>query len=271
MPSFFDFSKYLNTITDKYKLSGTGNLASDLYTPQSVFDTGYIATSDAADTDFKGKAFFRVGDAASDTSFWEMVLTSYTEAHAEKYALHETMAENIVVHAAGSMPVQITMEGYLPSGTDLDTRVRFLRRYVEDFREAKLQPQQKRLFVRVRNTVFYLHVMNISLIDAVATSEFTTFSISGVASEYNQDNGTDLTYQYNFPNGTSLSDEKKNQSEYDFAKHRQTEFQPYQPTRQVSVNGVDNFRTPEYTAASASSSASGDGTYVFPGIVLKSW
>lgn len=176
----FDISKYMDQLTSalSFDMSSAG---SDVK-KTSVFNAGYIPTSDADDSSAnpKGKVYFKTGNS----EFWEMIVTKFTESHAEKYALHNPMSDAIVMHAAGAAPVRITIEAYLPVGADMDARARFLRRYIQEFNERKHQQQGTKLTCCVRNTVFRLLIENIVLIDSVDTADYTTLSVSGLASEY---------------------------------------------------------------------------------------
>lgn len=195
---------------------------------KSIFNTGYLAHPDTSLLAFQNKAYFRLHEAVgaavnldkttADTQkqkeaakadasmkdaqkvtaepgkFWEIAMTRYEESHAEKCSLHQSLAEGIVLHCAGSEPIRITIEGYLPSGADMDYRVRFLRKYIMAFRERKLSEAQRTLEVHVRRTSFMLEINSIVMEEAADLSDYTVVSITGIAHHYNTDDGTVLSY-----------------------------------------------------------------------------
>ena len=195
---------------------------------KSIFETGYILHPDSSLLPFQNKAYFKLHEASgsivnvdkttADTQkqkeaatadasmkdaqlveaepgkFWELAMTRYEESHSEKCSLHQSLSEGIVLHCAGSEPIRVTIEGYLPSGKDMDYRVRFLRKYIMAFRERRLSDAQRTLEVHVRRTSFMLEINSIVMEEASDLSDHTVVSISGIAHHYNTDDGKVLSY-----------------------------------------------------------------------------
>ena len=256
----FDFSKYTTQLGTSLQLSWLGGSKSYAGT-YSVFDKGYIPTSSAAHLEHRKKAYFYT----EDETFWEIVITRLMEEHSETYALHESLADAVVIHAAGSAPIKVSIEGYLPSGKDLDTRVRFMKKYIESFRERQHQHKNTKLLCCIRNTTFRLQVLSISLIDAVETADFTTISISGIASEYNQNNGEYLRYdigpgfdpaprptmQDAVDKADAASSAAKNTGEFSVAKYTEPAYEPYISARNEALNSVNSVLDPVQAATNS--------------------
>ena len=159
---------------------------------QSVFEHGYIPTSDAATLSLQGKAYFR----GPNSIFWEMVISEFSEEHAEKYALHDTHSHTYLMHAMGSQPINVHISGYLASGRDVDHRVQFLKRYFEEFTPRVTDRPNYDLQVVIKHTTFNMLITQMSVNESNELEDFTSISIEGLAFNYNQDNGDKLLYEY---------------------------------------------------------------------------
>ena len=148
----------------------------------SFFERGFIHRSTAVyrDLEYCDRVYMR----GPSNLFWELILDTYTEAHTETFCQHDTLSESLVIHATGSAPLQIDMQGFLASGGDIDHRARFMRYYLQEFRGKALQEKKAPLRVRIRDTEFNLLVHNIVVTEASSLEEFTAVTISGVAGGY---------------------------------------------------------------------------------------
>ncbi len=159
---------------------------------QSVFEHGYIPTSDAATLSMQGKAYFR----GPNSVFWEMIITEFSEDHNEKYALHDTHAHAYLMHAMGAQPINVRITGYLASGRDVDHRVQFLKRYFGEYTPRVTDKPNYDLQVVIKHTTFNMLITQLVVNESNELEDFTTVSLEGLAYNYNQDNGDKLLYEY---------------------------------------------------------------------------
>lgn len=154
----------------------------------SVFDIGYIPSS--WNVEFEGKfrerAYFKFSSsdgAAESSTFWEMIIERYSEAHQEKYSLHNTLSDNIEVFSTGAEPIQVEITGWLLTSRAEDHRAAFLSKYVEELRSRMGNTGQDLVFV-CKHTQMRLRIKNVTLINATDPQGYTQISLSGVAYKY---------------------------------------------------------------------------------------
>ncbi len=160
---------------------------------KSVFSLEYIPTSKAADFTVLTSGYFSISDTAvhdtnesnSDT-FWEIIVTDLAEEHEEKFALHNTISDSIVIFSTGARPINVTIGGYvLLSHTD-DHSYKLLNAYVEKFRARKLAAQNTHLTFVSQDTTFRLIIESMHLSRTVELESYLGVEISGLAYAYRQ-------------------------------------------------------------------------------------
>ncbi len=163
---------------------------------KSIFSTRYIGNTDAAQFEAENKipAYLKISNV--DEQFWELLITKLTETHVEQYSMLQTLSNGTSIFSSGSAPVRIEIDGYLAAGEDMDYRVRFLKKYIMEFRENRLRAKNRMLEVHVRHTYFYLEISSISMVESVELPEYMVVGITGIAHEYNTDDGEKMLYSY---------------------------------------------------------------------------
>ena len=163
---------------------------------KSLFQTGYIKQPDTSIYEAAGKDSAYLKLTNQEQHFWELLITKLTETHAEKYTLVQTLSGANPIYSLGSEPVHIEINGYLASGNDIDYRIRFLKKYMMEFRSKHLRLQDRMLEVHVRRTHFLLEIESINMVETVGSPDFTSIGITGVAYKYNIEEGAPLAYVY---------------------------------------------------------------------------
>ena len=174
-------------------------------------DDWVIKHPDSSLLEFKNNAWLKLSE--SDDRFWELLVTKFTETHAEKYTIQQVLSEGLVLYTAGSSPVQVIIEGELASGKDLDYRVKFLNKYIMELRERR-HTGGNTLQVKMRRTSFTMQIESFTMSERSEMSDFTTISISGVAHHFNTEDGVPLIYEYaDFTEDEALPENKDEKSD----------------------------------------------------------
>lgn len=184
----------------------------------SVFSTGYTQTSKATkyEDDYRTKCYLQLSSesltevfssastekAITSTEatqlrsddFWELILTDFTEDHAEKVGMNNTLSEAFCWFAMGPSPVQIDLTGHLLTSGDKDYRTKFLYQYVANMRAKQLSQKARTLTLVVKDTVMKLLILSLHFTESKDMPDFSTVNITGVGYNYRTINSTAKLY-----------------------------------------------------------------------------
>lgn len=153
-----------------------------------------------------------------DGTFWQIIVTSMTEEHAEKFALHNSLCDSIVVHATGAKPISVLITGYLLYSKTDDHAYLFLQNYTEYFRARVVNNRNTHLHFVLKDTEFDLLVENITLGHAVEMETYVSVTISGIAYHYRMSESTEILYKGYLGKGRSVAATKRDLLESDEAE-----------------------------------------------------
>ena len=174
---------------------------------ESVFKLEYIPTSKAADFTVLTSGYFSISDtsvpsisatSSADTdggigseTFWEIIVTDLVEEHEEKFSLHNTISDAVVIFSTGARPIAISISGYvLLSQTD-DHSFKLLSAYAESFRTRKLAAKSMHLTFVSQDTTFKLIIESLNVSRTVELETYISIEISGLAYSYGQTGSTE--------------------------------------------------------------------------------
>jgi hypothetical protein len=121
--------------------------------------------------------------------WWQMIVTSVTEEHAENHDLHNTLAHTVVSYALGPQPVAVSITGYLLSGYTDDMVGSFFEKYLADFRANRLTKTDRLLQFNYRDTSFTLYIETIGVNQGAGQDDYTEVCIEGYACHYRTNYG----------------------------------------------------------------------------------
>ena len=169
----------------------------------SIFDRGYIPTSKDARyaDDYRQKTYLQISSAAynelsnqglstsdiqslRDDDFWELIVTEYSEQHAENMAVHNVLSESFCWFATGPAPVQVSLTANLLTSDAKDHRTHFLYMYTSNMRVKQLSRSARTLTLVMKDTVMKLFILSLSFSENSQMPDFSTVTISGIGYKY---------------------------------------------------------------------------------------
>lgn len=181
----------------------------------SVFDKGYLDVPKSSIYEFKEKAFFRLNKpgALSLSSgddlklvdknvfrregFWQIIITSVSEEHGERYSVQNTLSNSVSVFSLGATPIKVVIEGLmLMDGTE-DHLAQFFELYVKMLRAKRLKEDGRVLEFHLKDTSFRLLIDSITVSHSTDIDGYASVTIQGVAYHYSMggfETGLNLGY-----------------------------------------------------------------------------
>lgn len=170
---------------------------------KSVFDLGYIPTSKATkyESDYRQKTYLQINSAAynelskqglstsdlqslRDDDFWELIVSDYSEQHAENMSVHNVLSESFCWFATGPAPVQVNITAHLLTSDAHDYRTHFLYLYTSNMRVKQLSRNARTLTLVLKDTVMKLFILSLSFSESSDMPDFSTVTISGIGYKY---------------------------------------------------------------------------------------
>lgn len=116
--------------------------------------------------------------------FWEILITTFTERHADAYQVTKVLSDTFVGFAMGAVPVQVNIDGFLFMTRDEDHRIDFMKIYDALFRGSRAQELGAEIIFTLLGTTMKLWVTRMQLSHTVNYSDVAQVSISGVGVKY---------------------------------------------------------------------------------------
>jgi hypothetical protein len=116
--------------------------------------------------------------------FWEMIIQSYSEQHAEAVDVQDVLADTFVVNTFGAVPVRVQMSGGLWTTPTDDHRLNFLYLYHKGLRGSVLQRSGLAVRFQIKSTTMLLQLTDITLATSADTQDVSPFSLSGIGYRY---------------------------------------------------------------------------------------
>lgn len=151
-----------------------------------INDRAFFSLSQEAFTKLIERGFSETEAKALVTnSYWEFILQSVTEHHAEGVDIVNVMSDTYLLFTMGAMPINLSLGGMLFTTKSQDFRLDFLTMYHLIFRGTKLVENNCALIFNVKDTVYRLKPLGIHLAETSESSDMTQFTMSAVAYSYN--------------------------------------------------------------------------------------
>jgi hypothetical protein len=116
--------------------------------------------------------------------FWELIITSYNEQHAEAYQVAEVLSDTYAAFAFGAVPVQISISGVLPMTRKEDYRLDFLKMYDSLLRGTRAQELKIHIHFFIVGTYMLLKILGINISNQADAQDYVPIELSGVGFMY---------------------------------------------------------------------------------------
>lgn len=168
----------------------------------SVFEKGYLEIPKSSTNGFREKAFFRLNKpgtiplTSSDElslvdkntfrreGFWQLIITSFSEEHMERYSVQNTLSNSVSVFALGANPIKVSIEGLMLMDGQSDHLAQFFELYVKMLRAKRLKEAGRVLEFHLKDTSFRLLIDSITVSHSVDVDGYATVSMQGIAYHY---------------------------------------------------------------------------------------
>lgn len=119
-----------------------------------------------------------------DDGFWEMLIQSSQESHAESLQVLNVLSDGFVSFSLGPNPIQITITGYLFTTREEDSRSDLQYLYQNAMRGSAQRGLNIPLIYSIKNSVMRLYPLDLSLGVASEGQDRVDFTMTAVASNY---------------------------------------------------------------------------------------
>ena len=181
-----------------YPVQTTSGTSSAYYIPTSkaadytVVTSGYFTVDTTQLPTAARKSYASTAQAqANPQPFWQILVTTFSELHEEKYSLHSTIADSVSIFACGAKPIAVSISGYVLFTPRDDHLYTLLKNYVENFRARHLSARDKHLTFISQDTELSLIIESISMGYSTEFETYVPVTISGMAYEYKMTNSTE--------------------------------------------------------------------------------
>jgi len=116
--------------------------------------------------------------------FFDFILLSHQEQHAEASDVINVMADTFCAFAGGAHPVQVQLQGVLLVLVGKNTWLDIFDNYVSAYRGTKVKQNRLELRLLVKNTLLTLYIQSLSMAVSANMEDAVSFSLSGIGSAY---------------------------------------------------------------------------------------
>ena len=116
--------------------------------------------------------------------FWEFLLLSLSEQHAEGISITSVHSEGMCVYGMGHKPVSVSLQMAFRSDKFTDDHVSFMWLYTNLLRGSRLHKLHLELLIWVEDTHFLLHPGSLAMYDSPDSEDYKILVVQGIGYKY---------------------------------------------------------------------------------------
>ena len=115
---------------------------------------------------------------------WQVLVTNYNESHVEGSVIHNTFEDVFIGFSTGSLPIRVTISGYIGVNPDYNTKLDFLTYYALFLRGYQQNKYKIPIRFALFNTYMHLRLQSMDMLTDVNMPDFVAVNITGVGYKY---------------------------------------------------------------------------------------
>lgn len=144
----------------------------------------YIQQFHSLPLDIEGPGADNIVDDLYRDVMWQILVTNYNEAHVEGSVIHNTFEDVFVGFSTGSIPVRVTISGYVGINPDYNTKIDFITYYNLLLRGYRQNKYKIPILFSLHNTYMNIRLQSIEMLTDANMPDFVVVNIAGVGYKY---------------------------------------------------------------------------------------
>jgi hypothetical protein len=157
----------------------------------NIIESGYFSISPEYIQNFGNLPLDQGGPGAENIVddlyrgvMWQVLITNYNENHSEGVAIHNTFEDVFIGFSTGSIPVAITISGYISISPDYNSKMDFLTYYNLLLRGYRQNKHKIPILFTLKDTYMHLRLSSLDVLTDVSMPDFVVVNLTGTGYKY---------------------------------------------------------------------------------------
>jgi len=122
--------------------------------------------------------------------FWAVKISSFNETHTQASSIVDVKADTYVAFSTGTLPISVSISGWVAKATSADHRLDLLYVYMECLRGTASTTKIKvPIYLKVRDTIMCIFAHSLNIQNSSEKQDMDLITLEGVASQYDISSG----------------------------------------------------------------------------------